>query len=245
MLKQNANIEQIGVAIPGTPKQGKATDMINLGIEELDITKILQKKYQGKIVIRNDAKCASLAEKVYGSLIPNEDAVFLCLGTGIGGSVFWQGKILVPKRNSGLELGHMVIEKNGNQCNCGKRGCFETYCAIKRLKIKLIEIMGLPKQIESSELVKIVEQRKNEKIVKTVIEQYIQDLIVGLSNIIDIFEPEAICLGGSFVYFKDVVYELLLKEYEAKKYVFHRENMPELKLAILGNDAGIIGATLE
>ena len=67
---------------------------------------------------------------------------------------------------------------------------------------------------------------------------------MGLSNIIDIFEPEAICLGGSFVYFEDILYQGLVEKYYQKRYVFNKNDMPDLKLAILGNDAGIIGASL-
>ena len=71
-----------------------------------------------------------------------------------------------------------------------------------------------------------------------------EDLTIGLSNIIDIFEPQAICLGGGFVYFKEVLYKPFLENYYNKRYVFNKEELPEIKLAMLGNDAGIIGASL-
>lgn len=243
-LTKNYSIEGIGIASPGTPKNGKIASLVNLGIQNLDITKIVQKICNIPIVIYNDAKCAGIAEKKYGSLKKYTDAVFICLGTGIGGAAFIGNNLLKPKRNPGFELGHIIIEKNGQLCNCGKKGCFETYCSIKRLKIKLIELLKLPKEIESKELVKILKEHKQDKNVKLVIEQYLEDLIVGLSNIIDIFEPEAICLGGGFVYFEDILYEGLVQKYYEKRYVFNKQDMPDLKLASLGNDAGIIGATL-
>lgn len=239
---KNYNIKVIGVASPGTPNDGKITTLVNLGIQELDIKKLFQEICDIPVIIRNDAKCAGLAEKKYGSLKPYSDAAFICLGTGIGGAVFTNNRLLEPKRNPGYEIGHMIIEKNGKLCNCGKRGCFETYCSMKRLKNKLIDLLLLPKETSSKELLKTLKQQKQEESVKKAIDIYLDDLIIGISNIIDIFEPEAICLGGSFVYFEDVLYERLIEKYYAKRYVFNKQSLPELKLAMLGNDAGIIGA---
>ncbi len=168
--------------------------------------------------------------------------MFICLGTGIGGAVFVDNKLLTPKRNPGFELGHMIIQKDGNLCNCGKKGCFETYCSMKRLKNKLIDLLELPKDTTAQELLTTLKQHKQEENIKKAIDTYLEDLVVGLSNIIDIFEPEAICLGESFVYFEEILYEKLVEKYYAKRYVFNKQSIPDLKLAILGNDAGIIGA---
>lgn len=239
---QKYTIETIGVASPGTPKAGKITTLVNLGIKDLNITKLLTEICNVPIIICNDAKCAGLAEKKYGSLKTYSDAVFICLGTGIGGAVFVDNKLLTPKRNPGFELGHMIIAKDGNLCNCGKKGCFETYCSMKRLKSKLIDILLLKKDISAQELLQILKKRKNEEKIKIVIDNYLEDLIIGISNIIDIFEPEAICLGGGFVYFEEILYEGLVEKYYAKRYVFNKQNLPDIKLATLGNDAGMIGA---
>ena len=138
----------------------------------------------------------------------------------------------------------MIINKNGKLCNCGKRGCFETYCSIKRLKNRLIKELGLNKEIPAKDLLKILNTKKEDEKLQKIIKEYIDNLIVGLSNIIDIFEPQAISLGGSFVYFENILYKELLNEYNKKRYVFNKEKLPELKLATLGNDAGIIGAVL-
>lgn len=242
ILKQYV-IEGIGVASPGTPSQGKITTLVNLGIREFDITSFFRKMTDVPIQIRNDAKCAGLAEKKYGALKPYEDAVFLCLGTGIGGSAFLQGKELIPKRNPGLEIGHMIIKKDGNLCKCGKKGCFETYCSMKSLKNKLIQILEVNKSITSKELLEKLIFNQNEEKVQKFLQEYTENLIIGLSNVIDIFEPQAICLGGSFVYFEEVLYELLVEKYYTKRYVFNKGSLPELKLAKLGNDAGMIGST--
>lgn len=238
-------IELIGIASPGEPREGKITSLMNLGIQELNITEIIHRIYNLPIQLFNDAKSAGLAEKTYGAIRNDEDSVFICLGTGIGGAVFMGNKLLTPKRNSGFELGHMVIQKNGEPCKCGKKGCFETYCSIKRLKEALIQILDIPEETKAQELLKILKERRNEEKVEQKINNYIEDLIIGLTNITDIFEPESICLGGSFVYFEDILYDKLVEEFEKKEQVFNKDSIPNLKLAMLGNDAGIIGATIK
>ena len=244
-LKQNEEIELIGIATPGNPKNGNISTMVNLGVDEYNIKEKIEQYYNVPITVRNDAKCAALAEKRYGSLKDYEDAVFLCLGTGIGSAVFLNNQLLIPKRNTGFEIGHMVIEKQGEKCNCGKLGCFETYCSIKRFKQNIRKILKLEEEIEGKELLTIIEENEENTKVKKEINEYIQNLIIGLSNIIDLFEPQAIAIGGGFVYYKNILYNKLLEEYYNKKYVFNKEFMPEIKLASLGNDAGIIGSVID
>ena len=240
-----SDIEMIGIAAPGIPRDGKIFSMCNLGIKELDVSAMLRKHYNLPIRIRNDGKCAALAEKKYGSLKEYDDCVFLCLGTGIGAGVFLQGKLLKASRAPGFEIGHLVIEKDGIQCKCGKKGCFETYCSMKRFKDNVKKLANLPDEISSIELLDYLKKHQDEKKFAKLIDEYIDNLIIGFSNLIDIFEPEAIALGGSFVHFKDVFFEKLQKKFYNEKYAFNSEFMPELKLAVLGNDAGIIGATIE
>lgn len=243
-IKENHNIEKIGIGSPGTPRDGVLTNLINLNIKEFDISSILMEHFDIPVLLKNDAKCAGLAEKTYGALKEYQDAVFLCLGTGIGASVFMNGKELKPIQNPGMEIGHMVIDKNGIKCNCGKTGCFETLCSIKRLKDKLIDEMNLSKEVSSKELLEILKWRAKEENIKKILEEYIDNLSIGLSNIIDIFAPQAICLGGGFVYFEEILYKPFLEKYYNERKSFYKDRIPDIKLALLGNDAGIIGATI-
>lgn len=243
-IKENHNIEKIGIGSPGTPRDGVLTNLINLKIKEFDISSILMEHFDIPVLLKNDAKCAGLAEKTYGALKEYQDAVFLCLGTGIGASVFMNGKELKPIQNPGMEIGHMVIDKNGIKCNCGKTGCFETLCSIKRLKDKLIDEMNLSKEVSSKELLEILKWRAKEENIKKILEEYIDNLSIGLSNIIDIFAPQAICLGGGFVYFEEILYKPFLEKYYNERKSFYKDRIPDIKLALLGNDAGIIGATI-
>lgn len=243
-IKENHNIEKIGIGSPGTPRDGVLTNLINLKIKEFDISSILMEHFDIPVLLKNDAKCAGLAEKTYGALKEYQDAVFLCLGTGIGASVFMNGKELKPIQNPGMEIGHMVIDKNGIKCNCGKTGCFETLCSIKRLKDKLIDEMNLSKEVSSKELLEILKWRAKEENIKKILEEYIDNLNIGLSNIIDIFAPQAICLSGGFVYFEEILYKPFLEKYYNERKSFYKDRIPNIKLALLGNDAGIIGATI-
>lgn len=243
-FKENNQIELIGIVGPGKPDKEKLTitNIVNLGIKELDF-KGLFEKYKVEIDIKNDAKSAGMAEYKYGALKPYKDAVFLCLGTGIGSAVFLNGQELKNKKNNGFELGHMIIQKDGNMCNCGKRGCFETYCSIKRFKDNVKDILNLGNISSEKILEKIKENIKDNKI-NNLIEEFINNLIIGLSNIIDIFEPEAICFGGSFVFFKEIFYEKLVKEMDLRKYKFNKDSMPDILLSEFKNDAGLIGAVI-
>lgn len=243
-FKENNNIELIGIASPGNPnnKELSITNIVNLGIERLEL-KTIENKYKIPIKLKNDSKAAGLAEFEYGSLKKYNDAVFLCLGTGIGSAVFLNGKLLEANKHVGFELGHIVIDRNGLKCNCGKRGCFETYCSIKRFKENAKKILKI-EEIPSEELLEKIKEHIEDKEISRLIEEYIDNLIIGLSNVIDIFEPEAISLGGSFVFFKDIFYTKLVSEINKRRYAFNKESIPEVVLAELKNDAGMLGAIL-
>ena len=142
--KSNADlndIEFIGIASPGTISNNKIKQATNLGIENFDLISELQKYINLPMQIKNDSKCAALAEKHYGAMRDYDDCVFLAIGTGIGGAAFLNGELLVPKRFSGFEFGHMIINKGGRQCSCGKKGCFETYASIRAFRNKIAEIL--------------------------------------------------------------------------------------------------------
>lgn len=195
------NIELIGIGTPGEPQNGIIKRIVNLGISDFNIVERLKNGLQfDNIIIRNDGKCAGIAEKLYGSMKMYEDSVFLCLGTGIGGAVFLNNKLLKPKKRSGFEFGHMVIEKDGNLCKCGNRGCFETYCSMKMLKEKINKEIVL-NNMESRDLLKYVKENIENPKIKEIIKQYIDDLIIGLSNITNLLEPECITLRRKFCAF--------------------------------------------
>lgn len=237
------DVEFIGIASPGTIKDNVIIRASNLGLSNFDIISKLQKHMDIPMQVRNDSKCAALAEKCYGKMKNYDDSIFLCLGTGIGGAVFLDGKMLVPKRYSGFEIGHMVINKGGRQCSCGKRGCFETYASIRALRNKVAEVLDIDNDFSGQYLRENLLDLNNEKI-KEVVDQFIEDLSIGICNLIDIFEPEIIVLGGSFSHYEgNPVYEMLKNKIYQDNSRFNKGRAPEIELAKLKNDAGIIGAT--
>ena len=140
-------ISSIGIAIPGTINKTTIIKSVNLGIENYNIVERLKEKLTIPIKIKNDAKCAALAENQYGSLKNYTRSVFLTLGTGIGGAAIINNELLNTGDMSGMEVGHMVIEKNGLQCNCGNKGCFEKYASMKALKNNLRNELGLDDKV--------------------------------------------------------------------------------------------------
>lgn len=234
------SISIIGLAVPGSPSKTAIINTVNLHIKKFEIVKILEEKYGVQIKIKNDGKCAGFAEKKYGALKKYDDCVFLCIGTGVGSAVFLGGKLLEPKIHPGFEFGHMIIDKNGNECNCGNKGCFETYASMKRFKKLAIRNLNLKSDIESDELQQYIREKISDIKVEQLINEYIDNLSIGIANIINIFEPEAICFGGSFSYYEDIFLPRLKEN--LKKYVFNKDSECDLVCAKLKNDAGMIGA---
>ncbi len=240
------DIERIGIACPGTISNHIIVKAGNLGLYDIDIVSNLKEKYVIPVQIRNDGKCAALAEKKYGMMKDYDDCVFINIGTGIGGAVFMEGKLLEPKKYSGFELGHMIIEKDGRQCSCGKKGCFEKYCSIKALKEKITSTLGIDSGNISGQYLREELMVKYHDEVQKDLEEFLDYLTIGVGNLIDIFEPEVICFGGSFSYYEgNPLLDIFIKRINAQNATFNQGNKPKIVTASLKNDAGIIGATLE
>ena len=241
-------IDLIGIAIPGIINDGVILSTVNLGLKNYNIVENIKSNIDVPITLGNDAKCAAIAENEYGCLKGFSRSIFLTLGTGIGGATFLDGKLLKAGIKPGYEFGHMVIQKNGIECNCGRKGCFEKYASMKTFKNKLREALKLDEKVRGEDLLKIINEVNNKSMeytmIQNVVSEFIEDLSIGICNLINIFEPEIIGIGGSFVYFKDIFLERLKQRIrkENSKRLERQEILVET--AKLGNDAGIIGATL-
>ena len=237
-------IEVIGIAFPGIVENGVIKKSNNLQIEYIELKKEMEKKYSGiKIIVRNDAKSAALAEKYYGVLKRYEEAIMLTIGTGIGGAVFYNNKLLKSKNSEGYELGHIIIEKNGKQCSCGAKGCFEAYASISNLKREIKCALNTQNELTGVEIVEMLKQ--NDTKTERVLDEYIDNLAIGIANLINIFEPQAVALGGSIVFYKEIILERLINKLKTEQYVFNKNAIPEVFMAELNNDAGMIGATIK
>lgn len=237
-------IRLIGIAIPGTVSETHIIKAKNLHIKDFNIVSEINKYFNIPIVLRNDAKCAAIAEKEYGSLKKYDDALFLTIGTGIGGAVYLGGKLLKPKKYEGFEIGHMVIKKDGIKCNCGRKGCFEKYASMKTFKDRIQNKFN-NKNLTGKEIKELLTDKYYQKEIEEIIDEYIEDLSIGLANLINIFEPEVISIGGGFVHFKDILLEKLVNKLNKEDMLFNNQAVPKIITAKLKNDAGIVGSVIE
>ena len=242
-LKNNYNIEMVGIAVPGSTKNGIINKAVNLKIFNYDIAKAINEKIQIPVQVRNDAKCACIAEYEYLSKNPEnniKNMIFLAIGTGIGGGVIYDGKLLTGTKFDGFELGHIVIKEDGIPCNCGRKGCFEKYGSILQYKNRVKERLNIPQEINAQPLRDIMNPRANE--IEDLRQEYLNDLALGISNLINIFEPDSVILGGGFTHFAYMFMDDLKEK--IIKLLFNERDDIDLRTAELENDAAIIGSVL-
>lgn len=248
-------IEKIGISAPGSCYNGHLRNVINLGIHDLNIEEKLIDALRSynieieKISVLNDGKCSAIAEKEYGVLQNYNNCIYLCLGTGIGGGAFANGKLLLGKENPGFEIGHITIKKDGIECKCGSKGCFEAYASMRVFKENICSELQISNEISGKELLtkinNILEVNNNTTAkIEKVIDQYITDVSIGLANLINIFEPEAIALGGSFCYYKEIFIDKLNEKLTNSEFLYNKDKKTKLLISTLGSNAGIIGAQL-
>lgn len=238
------DIDLLGIASPGLIDSRSIVKASNLSLENFCLTEELENKIKMRVKIRNDAKCCALAEKKYGSLKKYKDCLFLCIGTGIGGAAFINGKLLEPNGFSGFEFGHMIIEKDGRPCTCGKKGCFEQYASISAIKKRVTKILGERPDVSGQYLRENLLIKDN-PLVQLEVESWLTYLKIGIGNLIDIFEPEAICFGGSFSHYEgNPILDRLIKKLGDPDTTFTTSKQPDIVLAKYKNDSGMIGATI-
>ena len=235
---EKEKIENVGISIAGRLRENVLYISPNLKqLEGINFVEILEPYFKIPVTVNKDSFCAGKAEKVYGCLKNYNTAVFLIIGTGIGA---------ISYRNNKLQrdgYGHMIIEKDGRQCKCGKKGCFETYGSITALKRSLQEYLK-KENMTGKEVHDYLEAHKDEEPIKEIIDNYIQNFCTGLSSIIDIVLPEAVGFGGSFSYYQDLFLEKIEEKFKTQKLLADDKSIPVFTFGNLKNDAGIIGATL-
>ncbi len=249
------DLEGIGIGCPGAinaPK-GVVDYANNLGWVKVPLVAKLKEYFNVPIYISNDANVAALGEAIYGSGKQYNNSVMITLGTGVGGGIVIDHRLFEGNEGKGAELGHMVIEVDGKECSCGRRGCFEAYSSatalIESTKKAMIEnqtsqmwqeVAGNLDKVDGK--LAFEYYKKGDLVAKEVIDNYIHYLGEGLLNICNIFRPEAILLGGGISAQKDCLLNLLEPYLEERFYGYRQSPKVALKIATLGNDAGIIGA---
>ncbi len=267
LAKRNIPLSQVayaGISSPGAinSRDGIVEYTNNLPFKDFPIAD-LYKKYLAvpKVYVENDANAAALAEALAGVAKDADNSVMITLGTGVGGGIVIGGKIYSGFNGAAGELGHVVIEHNGRQCSCGRRGCWETYSSATGLtnmtKEKLTEcrLKGIPTlmndEVEKNDgkvtaRTAFNAMKQGDTVAQEVVDEYIEYLATGLANIINIFQPEVLSIGGGVCNEREHLLTPLLKLVNREQY---NRNAPEskrtvIKIAQLGNDAGILGAAV-
>ena len=264
IIKRNGltvgDIEYVGIATPGSAnaRTGVVEYANNLRFKDFPIAEIF-KKYLPveRVLIANDANAAALAEALVGAAKGTKNSVMITLGTGVGGGVIINGQIFDGGLNcSGAELGHIVIVAGGRQCSCGRRGCWEAYSSATGLtnmtkekmhELKIKEIPSLlfdeaEKEGKVSARTSFNAMRGGDPYGKALVDEYISYLAEGITNIINIFQPEVLSIGGGVCNEKEYLTKPLIEIVNREQYTRSNEKKTLIVTAALGNDAGIIGA---
>ncbi|MBR5011798.1 MAG: ROK family protein [Clostridia bacterium] len=251
-----SDIESIGIGTPGTldAKTGVVEKASNLGFYETPLAELVGNYFPGKkVFIENDANVAALAEATSGAAKGTNLSVTVTLGTGIGGGLIMDGKIFTGANGRGGEFGHMVIESQGRQCTCGRKGCWEAYASVTGLiNLTKEQMQQSPESVmweiaggsldRVNGLTSFEGMRRGDKAAKAVVDKYLRYVAEGILDIINMLQPEVIVIGGGISKEGDTllgpVSEIVTKE------AFSGKTGTKLMIAKLGNDAGIIGAAM-
>ena len=249
------DIASVGVGSPGSvnPYTGVIATSNNLGFSNLPMGKMLKERLGFNCYLENDASAAAYGEFIAGAGVGTKNFVAITLGTGVGGGIIIDGKLFSGANLAGGELGHTVIVMDGAQCTCGRKGCWEAYASATGLIHLTQAAMQSNKNSVMWELAEgklenvngrtaFDAMRKNDEAGRAVVELYIRYVACGLINTINTFQPEIICIGGGISKEGDNLLIPIQKIVEAERFSKNLENQTQVKIAKLGNDAGIIGA---
>ena len=252
-----ADVEYAGIATPGTADHdsGYVVYANNLPFLNYPIAAKLS-EFSGikRVLVENDANAAAKGEAEMGASKGCNDSVMITLGTGLGGGIIIDKKVYSGFNYAGGELGHTVIEVGGRPCSCGRKGCWEAYSSatglINMTKDKLAEDKDtiMHKMVEEEGKVSgrtaFNAMRAGDKAGAGVVDEYIRYLASGIVNMINIFQPEVLVIGGGICNERDYLTKPLQKYIDSEQYTRNGSKKTEIKIAALGNDAGIIGAAM-
>ncbi len=305
LKKANISIDEldmVGIGAPGTIDKNKGSILYanNLNFHNVPIVEYLQKKFNKKIFIDNDANAAAYGEFINGAAKDTKYAVVITLGTGVGSGVIIDSKIYSGFNFAASELGHTILQLDGRPCTCGRKGCFEAYCSATALIDQTKEYMNKDSKTLMWELCNgdisnvsgrtafeamkrgdslakelLIDQTKEymnkdsktlmwelcngdisnvsgrtafeamkrgDSLAKELVDKYIYYLSNGITNIVNAFEPEILCIGGGVSKEGDFLLNPIRDFVYRKMYVKEGAKFTKIVTAKLGNDAGIIGA---
>lgn len=251
------DIEAVGVGSPGTVNA--ATGFIefsnNLGFDQLPAKQMLEERLNKEVFFENDANAAALGEAYAGCGNGVQNFIAVTLGTGVGSGIIVKGKIFNGCNFAGGECGHMVINVDGEKCTCGRNGCWEAYASATALIRQTKAAMGANPESYMWELVKenngkvsgrtaFDAMRKGDAAGKYVVEKYVKYVSEGIVNLVNIFQPDMICVGGGISNEGDTLLNPINEYCSKHHYSIHSSVQTKIVKAELGNNAGVIGAAI-
>ena len=242
IIEQYDNIDRIGISTAGQVDSENgivvySTDNIPY-YTGMTVKKLIENRTSIPTFVENDVNAAAIGEAVFGAAKNCNDFICVTYGTGIGGTIYLNGKIYKGSRSSAGELGHMIVHAGGKQCTCGGEGCYECYASANALINAVNKISKEP-----LDGFQIFEKKNFEKPeIRSEIDKWIDEIILGLINIIYIFNPPLIVLGGGIMN-EDYIIDLI----DRKIYSKLMDNYKNVNIvrAKNGNKSGLLGAAYE
>lgn len=254
-----ADVASIGVGTPGSVNKEKGLIEFanNLAFDKVPAYDMLKERTGCQnVYFDNDANCAALGEAIAGAGKGVKNFVAITLGTGVGSGIVVNGKLVTGLNYAAGEMGHTVIVYNGEQCNCGRKGCWERYSSatalIQQTKDAMLKdpFTKMWDVVEDGNIRKVNGRtafdamRAGDATATEVVENYMSYLACGMTNIINIFQPDVLCVGGGVGNEKENLLGPVRKLIKNQTYSIHALKQTKICAAELGNDAGIIGAAL-
>lgn len=251
-------VAYIGMGVPGVVdvKRGMIVKTVNIPIRNVPVAELIHRVWEIPVFLGNDADCAALGEFYHFEKKDIESLILVTLGTGVGTGLIFNGKIHRGINGCAGEGGHMVIVSGGDLCTCGRRGCWERYASANGL-IRLTKAameenrQSVMWSLADGSLDKVDGRtafnaaRDGDAAAKAVVDQYLTYLAEGLTNLINLLQPEVICIGGGVSNEADEALLFPLRgKVEEMRYDKDAQVHTQIVKASLGNDAGIIGAAL-
>ena len=246
------DIVSVGIGCPGSidKENGNIEFSNNLELYNVPIIKEMERLLGKKVYVENDANAAAWGEYLAGSGKGTKSMVMITLGTGVGSGIIDNGHLITGAYEKGAEIGHMVVNMNdGEKCTCGRRGCFEAYASATALINQTKKAMKDNPNSEMWKKAKTLSEvdgrtafSSKDETAKEVVKNYLGYLSVGIVNVVNIFQPEIICIGGGISGEGEKILKPLRKSIKGFSFARFGKKQTDVQIAKLGNDAGLIGA---
>ncbi len=224
-------VEFVGIGAPGIVHNNEIIYTNNLPLKNVNVANYIGNRIP--LYVSNDATCATIAEYHFVDNRMYSNYALVTIGTGIGAGIILNGNIYTGTTGAAGEIGHMVIDKDGLECACGRRGCYEKYASIS----------SLLKKTDTESLKEFFYLMDRNPSMNKVFDEYLENVAEGLANVINIYDLEMLVIGGGIAWFSDRFMHTLKGKIASK--ILNRYTYDlNMKCAELGNDAGIIGASL-